>query len=277
MTGLGRIMMQGAAGLLIAPAATLASSAAAEDATDARPYCAARPGMGTTPCTIAPHRVSLEVAVADWERDAHPGMHADTMLLGGIAARIGLAENSELSIEWTPFGETWVAGSGLPTTRGLGTGDLTVSTKVNLRHPDGSGFSVAVQPFLGLPIGGTALGSGQWATGIAVPTSYALGGPFSLQATPQVTLESSQGDERSQVSARVIGGLGVALSDSISLTPELSIGRQRDDGRTIVQSFAAMSVAYTTRNNFQFDVGAVLGLNDHSPDARLYAGVSHQF
>jgi hypothetical protein len=277
MTGLGRIMMQGAAGLLIAPAATLASSAAAEDATDERPYCAARPGMGTTPCTIAPHRLSLEVAVADWERDAHPGMHADTMLLGGIAARIGLGENSELSIEWTPFGETWVAGSGLPTTRGLGTGDLTVSTKVNLRNPDGGGFSIAVQPFLGLPIGGTALGSGQWATGIAVPTSYALGGPFSLQATPQVTLESSQRDERSQVSARVIGGLGVALSDSISLTPELSIGRQRDDGRTIVQSFAAMSVAYTTRNNFQFDVGAVLGLNDHSPDARLYAGVSHQF
>lgn len=265
----------GMAGLMMIPAVVAAAAAAAETAGE-RPYCASRPGLGTTPCTIAPNHVSIEVALADWERDSHSDSHADTMLVGGIAARFGLNDNSELSIEWTPFGETWVAGSGLPTRRGLGTGDLTVSTKVNLHHPDGSGFSVAVQPFLGLPVGGTALGLGHWATGVTLPLSYALSGPFSLQATPQITLEEGDAGERSAVSGRLIGGLGIAVSDHVSLTQELSIGRQRDDGRTITQSFAATSVAYTTDNNFQFDAGAVFGLNDRSPDARFYVDVSHQ-
>ncbi|GGB28378.1 hypothetical protein GCM10011380_17470 [Sphingomonas metalli] len=255
----------------------MALPVAAQSLGDERPYCASRPGLGTTPCTIAPKRVAVELALADWERDAGEATRSDTMLVGEIAGRFGIGPNTEVSVDWTPFGETWVAGGGLPTRRGLGTGDLTVATKINLKNPDGNGVSIAVAPYLGLPVGGTAIGSGQWASGVILPVSYALGGPFSLQATPQFTLETAGRGGGHHASGRIVGGLGIAVSDRVALTEELSVGRQHDGAATVTQGFAATSIAYTTANRFQLDAGAVFGLNDHSPDARFYLGVSHQF
>lgn len=274
MTGQHRPTIRSTIAIAVAPWMAWAMPAAAEEANDERPYCAARPGLGTTPCTIAPRRVSVEIALADWQRDNHGDQHADTMLLGGLATRIGMTNDSELSVEWTPYGATWVAGSGVPTLRGKGTGDLTVSTKINLRHPDGDGLSIAVQPFLGLPIGGTALGSGHVATGVTMPVSYALGGPFTLQATSQLTLEPGDDAGPARLSGRMIGGVGVALTDRISATGEISVSRGQQDGAVVNSCLAAASVAMMISKKAQVDVGSAIGINRHSPAMRFYIGIS---
>ena len=60
----------------IAMGGALLRVAATRALADERDYCPTRPGLGTTPCTIAPKHVSVETALADWTLDDQPD-HAD--------------------------------------------------------------------------------------------------------------------------------------------------------------------------------------------------------
>ena len=52
--------------------------------------------------------------------------------------------------------------------RAHGSGDVTIGRRRNRHNPDGSGFSIAVQPFATLPTGGHAIGAGSWGAGLIV-------------------------------------------------------------------------------------------------------------
>ena len=68
-----------------------ASPALAED----RDYCPTRPGLGTTPCTIAPKHVSVETALTDWTLDDQTDQRTDTVLIGDTFVRVGLTDTIE--------------------------------------------------------------------------------------------------------------------------------------------------------------------------------------
>ncbi len=135
----------------------LPSAAYAED----RDYCPARPGLGTPACTIASGRVSVEMGLADWTRDDNPDQREDTILIGDTLVRIGLTDTVEAQVGWTPFGHVRTRddnGGAIQTADRAG--DALIGLKVNLRHPDGSGFAAAVQPFVTVPVGRSPVGAG---------------------------------------------------------------------------------------------------------------------
>lgn len=118
-----------------------ASPALAED----RDYCPTRPGLGTTPCTIAPKHVSVETALTDWTLDDQTDQRTDTVLIGDTFVRVGLTDTIEAQLGWTPYGHVRTRDK---TTQAVDTAgrvsDVTLGIKANLLHPDGSGLSIAV-------------------------------------------------------------------------------------------------------------------------------------
>lgn len=257
-----------AVALLLLPGAALAEE---------RDYCPTRPGLGTPPCTMAPGRVSVEMGLADWTRDDSPDTRDDTILIGDTLVRIGLTDRIEAQAGWTAFGHdrTRDKASGSVDAANR-TGDALLGLKANLRHPDGSGVSVAVESFVTVPVGRRPIGAGDWGAGVLVPVSFDLGHKLSLQLSPEVDAAVDQDGRGRHFAASGTVGLGVELSDKITGTIEVQETRDDDPSGHMTTALASGSLAWAPRKDWQFDVGAVAGLNRDAPNVELYIGVSRR-
>ena len=72
-------------------------------------------------------------------------------------------------------------------------------------------------------------------------------------------------------------GLGLAATPRLTLGAELWGQWDWDPAGTGRQASADASVAYLVSNNVAIDGGANFGLNDQTPDAEVYTGVSVRF
>lgn len=243
-----------------------------------RDYCPTRPGLGITPCTIAPKHVSVEVAVTDWTLDNQPGQRTDTLLGGDTAVRIGLTNSVEAQFGWTPYAHVRTRDK---TTQSVatakGVGDATLGLKANVLHPDGAGLSIAVQPFVTIPVGRTPLGAGNWGGGAIVPVTYDLTKTVNIAATTEIDA-AVDGDGRGQhLAYSEVAGLDLKIAKTVSATFEAEVLRDEDPAGKTTQALASVSVAWRAKAALQFDAGALAGLNRAAPDVELYVGVSRQF
>lgn len=243
-----------------------------------RELCPTRPGLGTAPCIVDKGRVIAELGLVDWTADRSATSSVNTVLVGDILLRYGLTDLAELQIAWTTFGHTRERdkASGNVTTNG-GIGDFTVALKHSLRNPEGGGFSIALQPFVALPLGGSAIGSGDWETGLLVPMSYDLNDDFQLQLTPEIGASADSDGRGRHFSGGAVIGLGVSVSHKVSATFELSAFRDRDPDGSTTELLAGLSSAWQPSNNLQFDIGTSFGLNRNSSDIQLGIGISGRF
>ena len=243
-----------------------------------RNYCPARPGLDTPACTISPGRVSVETGLADWSLEQDSSQRTDTVLIGGTLVRIGLTDNLEAQVGWTPYGHVRTRDKIGGTVDSAGTfGDAMLGFKVNLHHPDGSGLSAAIQPFVTLPIGRGPLGAGDWGGGVIAPVDYALTDTFSLQFTPEIDAAVDQDGNGRHFAASGTLGLGMALSKKVSMTVEFQALRDVQPSGKTWQVLESTSLAWMPKDNLQLDMGAVAGLNRDAPEAELYVGVSRRF
>ncbi|MFA5963983.1 MAG: transporter [Sphingomonas sp.] len=255
--------------LLLAPA-----TAFAED----RDYCPTRPGLGTTPCTIAPGRVSVEVALTDWTLEQDSTQRSDTVLVGDSLVRFGLSDTIEAQFGWTPFGHVRtrdkLAGTIDSANR---VGDATLGLKANLLHPDGSGVSVAVQPFVTIPVGRAPLGAGDWGAGVVIPITFDLSDRVNLATTTEADAAVDQDGRGRHFAASETLGLGFRLSKTLGATIEGQLLRDEDPAGSTTQGLASLSLAWMAKDNLQFDIGGVAGLSRDAPDLELYVGMSRRF
>ncbi len=283
MTMIGpRALAQSVAGAL---AALLSVSPAIAQERD---YCPTRPGLGTTPCTIDQGRMSVEIGLASWTRDTQSNQRSDQINLGDTLVRAGINDHVELFAGWQPYGqvrtETWLSGQtgARSIEKAKGSGDVTLGLKASLAHPDGSGFSVAVQPFVTLPTGGNAVGAGDWGAGLVLPMSYALPNDWSLQLTPEMDA-AVDGDRKGRhFAASAVVGLSHPVSDTLSATAEVQVARDEDPAGAKTQALGGLSLAWMQGDAghgaaVQWDIGTQVGLNRAAPDIAFYAGVSRRF
>lgn len=258
------------AGLLL----IVAAPAYAED----RDYCPQRPGLGTPACTMAPGKVSVETALADWTLDQDTDQRTDTILIGDTLVRVGLADAIEVQLGFTPFGHVRtrdkVAGDIDSANR---VGDASIGFKVNLSNPDGSGFSAALLPFATLPVGRTPVGAGDWGAGLLVPVTYDLSDALNLESTSEIDAAVNEDGHGRHVAFSETVGLGLALTKSLTATAELQALRDDDPSGATTQMLAGLSLACMLGKNMQIDAGANAGLNHYAPDVELYLGVSRRF
>lgn len=244
----------------------------------ARDLCPDRPGLGTPACTLDPGRIQIEVGMMDWTRDRQPDSRTDTIIAGDTLLRIGIDNQTEAQIGWTAYGHVRTRDrlTGAVDRNG-GTGDVTLAIRRNLANPDGSGLSLAVQPYVTLPTGGSAIGAGDWGAGLIAPVSYDLPGGLQLGVTPQIAAAvDSDGDGRHLMYGSVVG-LGFDLSDAVGATMELAAYRDRDPAGHSTQALAGFSVGWQPGDDTQFDAGTNIGLNRDTPDIELYFGITRRF
>lgn len=252
--------------------------AAAPAVAQERDYCPQRGGIGTTPCLIAPGRVSIEMALADWTLEQDEDARTDTVLVGDTLVRVGLTDRVEAQIGWTPFGhvrERDKQAGGV--TRADRVGDVFVGLKGGLKNPDGKGLSIAVLPFATLPVGRRPVGAGDWGAGLLLPVSYDLSEALNVQFTPEVDAAVDEDGRGRHLAFSGTVGLSAHLSEAMTGTIEVQELRDRDPAAHTTQTLAGVSLGWMLGEATQFDAGCNAGLNRASPDVELYLGVSRRF
>lgn len=247
-------------------------------AAELRQLCPTRPGLGTAPCIVDQGHMLVEVGLADWTVEDTPDARTDTILAGEMLIRYGLTDVDEVQFGWTAFGhvrEREKATGGVIKVQG--SGDISLAYKRSLRHPDGNELSIAIQPFVTLPVGGSAIGDGDWSAGLLLPISFDVSDHVQLQVTPEIDASVDEDGHGRHAAFGGVAGLGLAINETIGVTLELSALREQDPAGRSTELLAGVSGTWQPGANWQFDVGAVLGLNHDSPDAELALGVSRRF
>jgi len=249
---------------------TLAATPAA--AQESPRFCPNRPDLGSGACTIEPGRVMAEVSGIDWQRSPEEGGRADSFLFGDLLLRTGLDDRTEVQLSWTPLAHYALRDGGAVTDRMTGVGDVRVGVRRNLKNPDGSGFSIAVEPFVTLPTGAREIGRGDWSAGVVVPVGMELGSDWSLAFTGEADAETDESGTGRHAAYAGTLGLGRSLGDKWDAVVELALRRDDDPEGHETEALAAASLAYKVGSRAQVDVLAVAGLNRTSPDVRLVLG-----
>lgn len=232
----------------------------------ARDYCPTRPSLGQSACTIEVGHYAIETALSDWERSSD----SDTILFGSTLFRLGLTDRSELQVGWNPIGVARDRPGGRNVAR---TGDLEIGTRFALRNPDGKGLSYGVQPSVIVPVGRSPIGGGGWGAAMVAPISYDLSDRLNLQFSPQVAWMPREDRGGNAVVTTATLGLGIVLTDACQFTTEV----QFENADRVTEHRLALAVAWQVSDDFFIDTGGAAGLDDHTPELRVYSGVSRRF
>jgi hypothetical protein len=158
-----------------------------------------------------------------------------------------------------------------------GTGDVTLALRRNLVHPDGSGFSLAVMPYVSLPVGREPFGDGDWSAGVRVPASYELSDSLSLASTTEFAAAVDEDGDGRHLQFDEAVGATLKLSEKLSATAEYQATFDRDPQGHHVEHLSGLSLAWQPGDDVQLDLGANAGLDRDAPDAEVYFGVSRRF
>lgn len=258
--------------------ALAALAALPAQAQDARDLCADRPGLGTPACTVEPGRLVFELGLVDWTQQKDAASETNMVTTGDALLRVGLTDRLEAQLGWTAYGHVRVrdrAADALEQDGGVG--DVSLALRRNLHNPDGSGFSVAVMPYVTLPAGGKAIGAGDWGGGVLVPVSFDLGHGLSLALTPEVDAAVDGDRSGRHLAYGSVIGLGLDVGSLVSATIEASAMRDADPDGHSTQSLAGLSLGWQPSKDMQIDIGANIGLNAASPDREIYVGLVRRF
>lgn len=240
-----------------------------------RDLCPDRPGLGTPACTVDRGHAITELGLADWAQDRQSGNRSDTLLVADALVRYGVTDSLEAQLGWTAFGHVRERSDGI-TDRNDGTGDLLVAFRQNLRNPDGTGFASGVMPYLTLPAGGTAIGAGDWGTGLIVPISTDL--PAGMRFSFTGSIEAAVDDDRDgrHLAHAAVVGLDLPAGSATGVTFEIAARRDRDPSGSVTEWLGGVSGAWSPTDLLQFDAGANIGLNRDATDLQLYLGVARR-
>lgn len=251
------------------------STAAMADPSE-RALCPARPGLATPPCIVDQGHVLAELGLADWTLDRQGADRSDRIVAGDLSLRFGVSARSEVEVGLTSFGAVRSRSNGV-VSRAHGLGDMTLAFKHSLRSPDGSGFSVAVQPFVTLPTGGSAIGAGDWGAGLIVPVGASLGKSVSLELTPEIDAAVDADGTGRHVALSAVEGVSFSLTPSLSSAVEVQEVHDADPSGHQEHVLAGLALAWQPSAHWQLDVGSVAGLDHASPGVELYVGISRRF
>jgi len=257
--------------LLAASLLWLANPALAQE----RDFCAERPGQTTPPCTLAPGDVMIETAGASWTVTRDPGQRSDEVTIGSSLLRIGLTPRLEAQAGWTPFGIDHVRDrlSGHSSSRS-GTGDVTLGLIYGLAGANGP---IAIQTFVSLPAGGSAIGAGDWGAGARLPIAFSISSKLQVSLTPEVDAAVNASGNGRHLAYGGAAGIGLPLNTKVSLGADVAIFRDEDPEGAATHETGGLSLAWQESTNTQLDVGGIVGLNRSSPDLGLYFGIAHRF
>lgn len=259
-------------------AALLLAAIGVSSQASARDYCPDRPGIDTPPCTIDLNRLSIEASIGDWTHEASLSDVTDTLIIGDVAMRYGIAEHAEFRLGWTAYGHVR---SRDPRSGDIGnlssTGDIEIGIKRNLIGPTGDGFSIALLPSVSLPVGGRAIGAGDWGAGVQMPISLPFDQHVSFVLTPEIDAAVDSDRHGRHLAYGTAGGFAFSPLKNLNVAIEAAVMRDNDPADAATSAIAGISAGLMLNGNMQVDIGSEFGVNGNAPDRRLYVGVARRF
>lgn len=258
--------------------ASIAFAAAAHAQTPpTRDFCPDRPGKGSPTCVLDAGVVQAEFGLVDASFQRSGPGSSDTYAVSDLQLRVGVTPVMEVQVLWTPYVQVRERSQG-EDTRTEGVGDVTLVLRRSIRNPDGSGFSVALQPFVTAPTGKSGLGAAGWQGGLAAPVSVPLGGDVSLGFAPEIDLLADADGDGSHWGWGGAVGLSKPVG-SVTLGLELWAAVDDDPADRISQASIDLVLAWTPpgSQDLQFDAGVYGGLTADTPDLAVGVGLSRRF
>lgn len=255
----------------------LAAAAQAQTSSERRDFCPDRPGKGSPSCVVDVGVFQAELGAFDASFQRSGPGSSDTYSVGDIEVRLGLTPMMEGQILWTPYTQIRDRSDGR-TTRAEGVGDLTFALRRSLKNPDGSGFSLALQPFVAAPTGKSGIGAGAWQGGLIAPVSIPLAGDLSLGLAPEIDLLADSDGHGTHWGWAGAAGVSKPLGP-VTLGLELWAAVDDDPAERITQASVDLTVAWTPagHEDLQFDAGLYGGLTKETPDLAVGIGLSRRF
>ncbi|KTF68783.1 MULTISPECIES: transporter [unclassified Sphingomonas] len=270
--------------LSFASLTVVAAPAFAQDSVPAAPattapaapaLCTDRPTKSNFACTVPQGMVQLETDLGNWTRTDASDTRVDTILYTNPTLKYGLTGSTDIEASIAPY-ETIRTRTPTGTQTLRGVGDLTLRLKQRLTDPAGQ-VQIALLPFVKIPTAKTGIGNGQTEGGVIVPVNIALPKGFTLTFGPEGdVLADSDGHGHH---AQLVGtaNLGKAVTSKFTLIGEFWVARNFDPAAYVTQTSADIAATYLLRPTLQLDLGANFGLNQATPDAQVYLGVSTRF
>ncbi|NIJ32237.1 transporter [Sphingomonas oligoaromativorans] len=245
---------------------------------DERDFCADRPGKATPSCTLDPGRFQIEAGLFDYAHSRDHDTIEDDESTGDLLLRYGVDDHTEARIGWDGYG--WTRSRDRMTglvEHGQGSGDLTLSLRRNLRHPDDSGTAFAVMPSVTLPVGRNPIGSGTWSAGIVTPFGADLAKNWRLTLDPEVDAAADQDRHGRHLAYAMAAAVTRSVGEDWQFTVEGWAMRDDDPSGHSTQSSVDFSTAWQRTRNQQFDLSAYVGTSRATPRIEWVLGVSQRF
>ncbi len=252
----------------------LTSAARAEE----RAFCADRPGKATPSCTLDPGRVQIEAGLLDYAHSRDRDTVEDDYSTGDLLLRYGMTDTLEARMEWSGYG--WSRSK--DRTSGQidhrhGVGDLTLSFRQNLRHPDDTGTAFALQPSITLPVGQHPIGASTWGAGIVAPFETDLAKDWRLTLDPEVDAAPDQDRRRRHLAYAFAAAITRSIGQAWQLSIEGWALRDEDPAGHQTQASIDFSAAWQPNKDSQLDLSTYVGANRATPQIEMLLGYSRRF
>jgi len=247
---------------------------------DLRSFCTDRPTKSTGPCTVDAGHFQYESDVFNVTYDTSGGADTTTVLYTNPTLKLGLTNTIDAEINIAPW-ETITSKDRATgrTTRASGVGDLFLRLKANLVGDDGGNLAVALVPYVKIPTAPIGVGNGAVEGGLIVPIQVNLPANWSLTIDPEGDVLKNAVGDGDHFNMSGLLSFSRPLSKTLTLSLEVWSDVDFDPGGTVTQASFDLGAAWipAAHPNFQLDGGVNLGLNNQTPAAQAYVGVSQRF
>ena len=237
--------------------------------------CTDRPTKSNFACTVPKGMAQIEADLFGWETTRRGAAQVDVLVFSNPTLKFGLSDSSDIQFNWSPSVRARSRDGAGPVTMAEGIGDFTLRFKQRLTAPERH-FQLAVLPFVKLPTAPTSIGNGKVEGGIAIPINYSIDGGWTVTLGPQLDVRADIDGQGHHVG--VTGLLNIAKQfGPLTLYNEIWTSQEFDPSGTRRQWSYDIALAWLPRPNWQFDMGANIGLSQDTPDIYGYIGLSTRF
>lgn len=241
-----------------------------------RPFSADRPNRTFSTTTIDVGRFQVESDLVNLVFDRSE--RTRTFSLGSPVLRYGITDNAEIQLGanvFTRLKQGVTDGATGETIRGLG--GSFIASKINLFGNDGGDRSMALIGTLRLPTSSRGLGAEYVEASFDLPFTTLLGSPlWRLTLQPHFSLLRNDLGTAHHTYYGAAAQLEYALSAIVTLGVEIATYIWREP-ILYTSSSLDVSVSWMMFENTQLDIAVHFGLDDQTPAANPYLGVSHRF
>jgi len=238
-----------------------------------RDLAADRPDSTESPVTVDKGMWQIETSVLGVAKDNNGTERYEIWTWAETNLKYGITDNMDFQFIFAPYVyERRTTGGVLSETEDAS--DITLRLKWNLWGNDGGKTALALFPYVKVPTK-TKHSNGAWEGGLIIPFSVELNDKWGLGLQVEFASVRDDADGDYDLDFLHTAVLGYSVSEKVGVYVEY-LGIANSDSNPY-QAYASGGVTYAITDTFQWDVGAVYGINDSAEDLNVFSGFTTKF